>query len=263
LLNRLLADLFRPRQQPDASVRQRLSSQDWPAVIYAIGDVHGCLAQLQDLTAQIVADAADIAGEKWIVMLGDYIDRGPDSAGVIEVLLAPAPAGFRRICLTGNHETLMLEFIDSPSPTASWLRWGGLETLGSYGIAGNRMAELSRSAMIAVLTSHVPDEHLRFLRELPVSLSLPGVIFVHAGLRPGVPLEQQRLEDLLWIREPFLSAPGEPGQLVVHGHTPGLEPEITQGRIGIDTGAFQGGPLTAVRLQQGRDPIFLFAWPPP
>jgi serine/threonine protein phosphatase 1 len=239
----------------------RLATDQWPSVVYAIGDVHGCRDQLVDLQNRIVADAASIGGEKWIVMLGDYIDRGPDPAGVLDILIAPPPTGFRRICLAGNHEIMMLDFLAGRDPDANWLRWGGLETLASYGLGGVLADDAPTPAMRKALSSHVPQEHLMFLNGLSACLSLPGVTFVHAGIRPGVAMELQGVDDLLWIREPFLSDPGIAGHFVVHGHTPGPEPVVTAGRIGVDTGAYDGGPLTALRLQPAAQPVFL-ASPP-
>jgi serine/threonine protein phosphatase 1 len=259
VIQRIFERLFASRQTPPPAERERLSSDTWPAVVYAIGDVHGCLDQLRTMTNMIVEDARDIAGEKWIVMLGDYVDRGPDSAGVLDFLTASPPAGFRRICLAGNHESLLLDFMANPDPDADWLRWGGFETLGSYGISGITFADLPRSTRINVLTGHIPREHIDFLEGLPIALRLPGVTFVHAGLRPGVTFDDQRSDDLIWIREPFLSHDIQSSDRVVHGHTPTDEPVVTPARIGIDTCAFAGGPLTAVRLRPDGEPFFLSA----
>lgn len=252
----MLFNLFRQPAPP--APRPHLSAADWPAVVYAVGDVHGCLDELRALDSNIAEDAAAIEGEKWIVMLGDYIDRGSNSAGVIDRLNAAPPAGFRRICLAGNHETMMLRFLDAPDPNDDWLKFGGQETLYSYGIslpAGNR---LKRKQLKALLDSHIPREHIAFLRELPLTLSLPGTVFVHAGLRPGIDsVERQHEGDLLWIRDEFFDAPPTRDRLVVHGHTPAPEPVSLPGRICVDTGAFATGTLTAARLQQGEPVVFL------
>jgi serine/threonine protein phosphatase 1 len=217
--------------------RTRLSFERWPTIVYAIGDVHGCLTQLVELERRIEADAAGIAGEKWMIALGDYVDRGPRSAQVIEHLLQPPPAGFTRFCLVGNHEQMMLDFLDDPVAHAYWLDEGGIETLDSYGID-----------LFALPDRPIPAPHMRFLRELPISLSLPGWYFVHAGIRPGVSLSAQVDEDLIWIREPFLGAALADGLRVVHGHTPGPLPVATRHRICVDTQCFRTGRLTAARI---------------
>ncbi|UYO00562.1 MAG: serine/threonine protein phosphatase [Devosia sp.] len=259
VISRLFQSILPPRRTP--SGRARLVEAEWPAAIYAIGDVHGCREQLEDLQAAIVADASATQGEKWLVMLGDYVDRGPDSAGVLDLLMRPAPAGFRRICLCGNHEQLMLDFVSSLDLESNWLKWGGLKTLASYGLSPTDLPNMSRKALRQALDYLVPPEHLDFMRGLPVALRLPDVAFVHAGVRPDIAFEDQQDDDLIWIREPFLSTEDHPGYLVVHGHTPESSPTILPHRIGIDTCAFGGGPLTALRLMPGKPVHFLQAFP--
>jgi serine/threonine protein phosphatase 1 len=193
--------------------------------IYAIGDIHGEKALLDDIHRQIAADAAMRPGDKLAVYLGDYIDRGPDSRGVVSALMAgvlPFPAVF----LMGNHEALCLE------PYAGdWLANGGRQTLASYGGA------VSRS-------------HLEWMRALPLTHRHGGWFFAHAGIDPLLPLARQERETLLWIRRPFLEFAGAmpEGVVVVHGHTPKRDPEIRANRIGIDTGACYGGALTCAVL---------------
>ncbi len=238
---------FARANPPPLRAHPHLVAKTWPAAVYAIGDVHGCLAHLQALEALIVADAANIEGEKWIVMLGDYVDRGPNSAGVLDHLLAPPPPGFERFCLAGNHEAMMLDFLSAPAADNTWLSFGGIQTLTSYGIASSvNWSDTRRSR--AIIESHVPAEHIDFLKKLALYLSLPGTVLVHAGIRPGVELERQLEADLLWIRQPFLDAQLPDGQRVVHGHTPSAQPVVTLSRLGIDTGAAATGVLTAVRL---------------
>lgn len=251
------------RKRPAATVagpRARLTATEWPAVVYAIGDIHGCLDELKELEAMIVADAAGVGdGERWLVTLGDYVDRGPYSAQVINHLIAAPPGGFRRIALAGNHEQMLLDFLADPPANAQWLDYGGLDTARSYG-APERNAAPGRPlarAVAADLEGVIPEAHLTFLRALPISLTLPGYCFVHAGLRPGVPLDQQSDDDLLWIREPFLEQAVDSERISVHGHTPVNEPDVRTWRIGIDTGAFASGRLTALRLQPDRPPKFL------
>jgi len=228
--------------------RPRLGAETWPAVVYAIGDIHGCLEEFETLERLILDDAKAVAGEKWIITLGDYVDRGPDSARVLEKLIAPAPEGFERISLCGNHEAMMLDYVDNPVGEGPWLDYGGVETLLSYGIKARDLLMLPKPERKVVLSSHIPAAHLNWMRKLPSMLSLPGTVFVHAGLRPGMALENQAEKDLIWIREPFLSASQLPVDRVVHGHTPGPEPVVTPVRIDVDTGAFASGRLTAVRL---------------
>lgn len=237
--------------------RERLNAEAWPDVVYAIGDVHGCYDELTTLEAMILADAQSQAGEKWIIMLGDYTDRGPNSAAVLDKLCSRPPEGFRRFCLAGNHESMLLDFVANPQSSAVWLQFGGRETLASYGIDVERFLHVSKRRRVQILEGHIPSEHLDFLRGLPVCLSLPGAIFVHAGLRPGVPPERQADTDMQWIREPFLSSNSSEFGLVIHGHTPTPEPEVKTNRIGIDTAAFATSKLTAVRLSEHAQPAYL------
>jgi serine/threonine protein phosphatase 1 len=244
-------------QHNRATARPRLSADTWPAVVYAIGDVHGRLDLLTELEALIAADAETYKGEKWIVNLGDYIDRGPQSAGVIAHLLAPPPQGLHRIALAGNHEQMMLEFLDAPSLSTDWLRMGGLETLLSYGVAADFLSADPLRDLAASVAPHIPASHIDFIRALPISQSLPGYVFVHAGIRPAIALVDQTEDDMLWIRQDFLDAALPDGLTVVHGHTPTREPVATAHRIGIDTGAFASGRLTAVRLAPPAPPLFI------
>lgn len=217
-------------------------------MVYAIGDVHGCYDQLHILTDRIEDDSRDIAGRKLIVMLGDYVDRGPKSASVLDWLCAAPPTGFERIALAGNHEALMLEFVADPRPDSRWLQFGGLDTLISYGISPDSFSRARARERAVLLDATIPTEHLDLLRSLPGMLTLPTAVFVHAGIRPDIPLEAQRDDDLFWIREPFLGAEMPQDMLVVHGHTPNVEPVVAGRRICVDTGAFATGVLTAVRL---------------
>lgn len=210
--------------------------------IYAIGDVHGCDAQLGALHAAIAADAAARPVARVVLVhIGDYVDRGPDSAGVIRRLLGPAPVpGAEVVNLRGNHEALLLaghRAGATPDEEWIWLVNGGTATLRSYGQAPD----------VAV-----PPDHMTFLAGLPVSWRAGGYFFAHAGVRPGVALEKQTEHDLMWMREPFLSATQPLGAVVVHGHTPRDAPEVRPNRINIDTGAVYGGRLTCVVLEGDR-----------
>jgi serine/threonine protein phosphatase 1 len=234
------------------TTRARLRLDPPLPLIYAVGDVHGCLDELIACERRIVDDAADVDGDRLIIMLGDYVDRGPRSAQVIDHLLEPPPAGFERICLAGNHEEAMLRFVDQPRNNMDWLDFGGVETLRSYGVDIERLLRfVDAKALPAVLRDMIPERHLGFIRDLPVAIDAGQHLYVHAGVRPGIALSEQSDRDLMWIREPFLSqGPGFP-VTVVHGHTISQEPAVGRGRLGIDTGAYATGRLTAARIQGG------------
>lgn len=223
-----------------------------PAVVYAIGDVHGCLDALIALEERIVADAGGIEGRKLIVMLGDYLDRGPKSAAVIYHLTASPPAGFERICLRGNHDDAFLAFLDG-DPSGDWvLDHGAEQTFASYGLDMEALAlDSARHVLREVIRAAVPASHVEFLRQLPVLLTIGTDVFVHAGLRPGRPLAEQTDDDLMWIRRSFLDlGPGLPVR-VFHGHTPMREAYVGAERVSLDTHCYRTGRLTAARLQAG------------
>ncbi|ALN72050.1 hypothetical protein M673_04935 [Aureimonas sp. AU20] len=240
------------RSEPGREPLPRLALPGEPTLIYAIGDVHGCLDKLQQLEKRIVADGKRTPGLKLIVMLGDYVDRGPNSAGVLDHLIAPPPEGFRRVCLRGNHDDMLLRFVEGSVDPEWWLEFGGTETLFSYGydlqhLAGNRRRALSD--IMLRFAQEIPHSHLAFLKRLPVVLSTPRYFFCHAGARPGVPLEAQSDEDLMWVRGPFLEHDGPPFErTVIHGHTPTKLPFLSRYRIGVDTNACRGGKLSVARL---------------
>jgi serine/threonine protein phosphatase 1 len=220
--------------------------------IYAVGDVHGCAERLGLMHLAIAEDLADRPVEHALVVhIGDYIDRGPDSAGTIERLLQPFPsvAGAtapHRVYLIGNHEEMLLTALEEGSSNAveRWLANSGGETLASWGLSWRSGPRTWRDA--------IPPRHRGFLRGLGLIYRAGGYAFVHAGLRPGIPLELQTRQDMLWIREPFLSWPGTLPAVVVHGHTPEDRPQVRPHRIGIDTGAVLGGPLTCAMLEANK-----------
>lgn len=255
----ILKNILSVEEDDDRVARTRLIAESRPPLIYAVGDVHGCLLELQRLETRIIADAARFDGPKWIVMLGDYVDRGPQSAQVIDHLLSTAPEGFQRFCLAGNHEQLMAEFFQDPKGNEDWLRFGGLETLLSYGIMAEDLQKNPPGSrqLEHILKSHVPDEHMAFIKDLPTLISVPGFLFVHAGLRPGVTLEQQSDHDLMWIRGEFSDAPRFFEDIVVHGHTPTEVPIYSNGRVCVDTGAFNSGVLSAARISSDGEVQFI------
>lgn len=221
-------------------------------VVYAIGDIHGRVDLLDMLISDIVADAAAGAAERrTLVFLGDYVDRGHDSKSVIDRLIAGPPEGFAQVCLLGNHEAWLLDFLENARAGAGWLMNGGVATLASYGVAarqgglGLERLEAAQSAFRAAL----PETHLSFLNGLSLTWRAGGYVFVHAGVRPNVALDAQDPNDLLWIRDDFLGSNADHGAVVVHGHTISDWPEEKSNRIGIDTGAFATGRLTCLRLE--------------
>jgi serine/threonine protein phosphatase 1 len=220
--------------------------------VYAIGDIHGRLDLLVAMRRLIDDDLARARPDKaMVVLLGDYIDRGPDSRGVVESL-ATTPFPLPSVALLGNHEAMLLSFLDRPSEGETWWRFGGLETAHSYGVEVTEFRRTRDFGEVAQqLRSAIPRDHLEFMRSLRLSYALGGYFFCHAGIRPGVALESQRSEDLLWIREGFIDYPKPLGAIVVHGHTPSEQPSIRENAIGIDTGAYITGRLTCLVLHSG------------
>jgi len=218
--------------------------------IYAIGDIHGRLDLLSRLHQLILEDAVDAnLDARILVYLGDYVDRGPESAGVVDLLSRGTLPQFSAIHLMGNHEDFMLRFLDDTSSGSAWLANGGVATLRSYGVDFDYDDLLRPGQLQDRLFRRVPARHLEFLRGLPLSRVIGDYLFVHAGIRPGVAMELQSPLDLLWIRGDFLNSGVEHGKIVVHGHTITDYPDVRPNRIGIDTGAFATGRLTCLVLQ--------------
>ena len=224
--------------------------------VYAVGDIHGRADLLADLEKKILADWGEHGGKNsFLVFLGDYIDRGPRSRDVIQRLITgfPLPARYLR----GNHDQMLLDFMRDPDIGEDWRRLGGIETLASYGVD---IAEISlgrgfeRAA--SELKSRMPEAHISFFEGLEMSITTERYFFCHAGVRPGVRLNAQNDQDLLWIRQPFLGSEADFGKVVVHGHTPVEEPEILPNRINVDTGAYLTGKLTCLILN-GTVPRFV------
>ncbi|WP_342078326.1 metallophosphoesterase [Yoonia sp. SS1-5] len=247
------------------------------SLLYAIGDIHGQMAMLEHALALIAADGGDDAK---VVFLGDYTDRGPDSQAVIDTLIKGREAGRDWVFIKGNHDRLFSNFVrhgieHDPRVKSgiSWLnpRLGGTATLASYGVTGQMHFErpsqdaletlayytgdsgrITKDALQRIAQQHVPQSHLDFLDELPLTYQTDDLIFVHAGLRPGIPLEKQDPEDLIWIRDGFLESTHDFGKLVVHGHTALDHPTHFGNRIDLDGGAGYGKPLVPA-VFEGRD----------
>ncbi len=227
--------------------------------LYAIGDVHGCDGLLATIHERITADLARRPVAAWLVIhLGDYVDRGPDSAGVLRRLLDYQAAG-RAEFLVGNHDRFLTDFLADPASAGFdlWMANGGIETLGSFGLDGlsaaistdPRLRMRLRLELRAGLAAALPPGAEAFLSKLRPMVRHGDYAFVHAGLRPGVPLEAQELDDLIWIRDRFLASRADHGAVVVHGHTPSERVEVRRNRIGIDTGAVFSGNLTCLVLE--------------
>ncbi len=198
---------------------------------FAIGDIHGCLPSLEALLEKL-NPLLDPQGDA-IVFIGDYVDRGPDPRGVIERIIKLREEFPNVICLMGNHEDLFLNWVTKGEDLELYLYNGGGSTIRSYSKGGR---------------FELPPSHLEFLESLLLYYETDRYLFVHAGLRPGVPLEQQQRMDLLWIRREFIFSMHDFGKIVVFGHTPLREPLVMDNKIGIDTGAVYGGRLTCVEL---------------
>ena len=228
----------------------RLGSVPEGIRIYAIGDIHGRLDLLEAVLARVETDiVVNPALNPIRVFLGDYIDRGPDSRRVLDRLI-DCCAAQPTVCLLGNHEVFLREFLKSPAILPIWRRCGGLATLASYGLAPKiEVDDQSQQALASEFNRIFPSRHSDFLSSLQQYFICGDFFFVHAGVRPGICLTKQSEDDLLWIREDFLLCNDTFGKFVVHGHTPVLEPDIRPNRINIDTGAYVTGRLTCLVLE--------------
>jgi len=237
-------------------------------VVYAIGDIHGRADLLAELHDAIAAHAAGRdATRRLIVYVGDYVSRFPRARDVVRMLLAPAPRGFTRVCLKGNHEDTVVRFLDGELRAGRhWMQYGGDATLAEYGVHSSVAVDRAQAADLEAVrrrfTRALPRAHELFLRSLALSHREGGYAFVHAGLRPGVRPERQAVGTMLWIRDRFLRSEADFGCTVVHGHTIAPAPEVRRNRIGIDTGAYRTGVLTCLVLE-GRSRAFLQTAPAP
>jgi serine/threonine protein phosphatase 1 len=224
--------------------------------IYAVGDVHGRADLLDQVLSRIDGDLASDPNCRPIqVFLGDYIDRGPSSRDVLDRLIKRSRT-HEIVFLKGNHESYVFEFLENPAILDNWRLFGGLETLISYGLKPSINADTLEQAELAkTLAALLPDRHRRFLSNLSPSFTCGDFFFVHAGVKPGIALEHQREEDLLWIRDDFLFCEEDFGKMIVHGHTPVRDPDIRHNRINIDTGAYATGRLTCLIIET--DEVFV------
>ena len=223
--------------------------------LYAIGDIHGRFDLLARLLALIVTDAASYPETpKQLIFLGDYIDRGSDSRSVMRCLIEDLPKDFTPFFLRGNHEQVLLDFLAGDDAILeSWLYFGGTATLASYGLNLYGQRTLSSASVREQAKEKIPASHLDFLKQTLMNYAVGSYYFVHAGIRPGVPLAQQSDQDKLWIRQEFLSSKADHGKMIIHGHTISSHgPDIHPNRIGIDTGAYATGKLTCLVVQDSQ-----------
>lgn len=246
----MLSKLFRSRTKVTAPAVPTVPDG---TIVWAVGDIHGRLDLLQPLLEAIVVDLhASAATRKVVVFLGDYIDRGPDSRGVLQLLVGlSAVQGVEWRFLKGNHEQAMLGFLDDPSTGSRWCEYGGNAALRSYGLRPPDLAHRTEAweRVAADLRHKLTVSETAFLENLELSVTLGDYFFSHAGARPGVSLDRQSPEDLMWIRWPFIESTAAFNRIVVHGHTPTREAHIDRRRIGIDTKAYESGILTGLRLE--------------
>ena len=221
--------------------------------VYAIGDVHGRLDLLDDALRRIEADNEGRGpAQVIIVFLGDLIDRGPSSAQVIERVRTYRRPGFRTVFISGNHEEVLLRLLRGESQfLKDWLRFGGTECARSYGISSTALKRTDPNRAVEVLREKIPKQDQDFLESFVDTFRIGSYLFVHAGVRPGVPLPEQKQSDLRWIRQPFLDNEDDHGFIVVHGHTIAEQIDVRGNRIGLDTGAYRTGVLTAMGLEGG------------
>ena len=244
----MLKALFKSRKagtQPGAEVPVGMR-------VYAIGDIHGRLDLLKNLLAQILADNRHRSpADTQIIFLGDFVDRGPDSSGVLEMLRLLSQTGLNMRFIAGNHEEVMLDALENPTAelTRFFYRIGGRETLISYGISEEEMDALDYEQLAARMVQVVPQDHVEFLRSMESCIVIGDYAFVHAGVSPHIPLAQQQLKALRWIRDDFLNFDGPLEKTIVYGHTITDDVDFGPYRIGLDTGAYKSGKLTAMGLE--------------
>ena len=224
--------------------------------LYAIGDIHGCLDQLDEMHRLIAEEIARDKPEDWrIIHLGDFIDRGPDSRGVLSRLVAARARDPRNIVLLGNHDAGLLDFLAIPTPHSLFARYGGDATSASYGVELRVEDDVALRRTHSALRRAIPRSQLEMLETAATSVSFGDFFFCHAGIKPGVPLEHQRRDELIWIRDEFLEDTHLHPKVVVHGHTPVEQPEFRRNRVNIDTGCYRTGMLTGLVIDQANKRI--------
>lgn len=265
-MRKLVRSLFGQKKTPSRSSAHRPRRQEAlpqqiripvvPPLAYVIGDIHGCLDLYRGLEDKIIEDAA--GAPALLILVGDLIDRGPDSAGVITHAMGPAPSGMERITLMGNHEQMMLSFLKAPRAQIRWLEYGGQTTLTSYGIGAAQMGNFSlpEAELSEKLQSQIPAEHIAWIKALPGAVRLGDRYFIsHSGINAQKPLNAQSAGDLMWTRG--FTGPPPPGVTVIHGHTPIETVDLSGPYIDIDTGVYASDRLSAVRLTPDEAPVLL------
>lgn len=251
----------RKQSKTNKPLQPRLVINEPNSIFYCIGDIHGCIDLYLAAEQKIIQDATHNTNphnNKIIILLGDLIDRGLHSARVIDTMTHPPPQGFKRICLRGNHEDLMLSFIKKPKRNHLWLYNGGLETLASYGIYldAHYAPRSFRNYTKRLIETNIPQNHIDFMKTMPLMIETQNYVFAHAGINPLLPLDAQNEHDLLW--GPFaINDHIHIEKTIVHGHVITTQPKITKTAISIDTGAYRSGKLTTVRLQAKTKPVIL------
>jgi serine/threonine protein phosphatase 1 len=221
--------------------------------LYAVGDVHGRLDCLDDVLSRIEADRASRRSTNDLtIFLGDLVDRGPASFQVVTRVMELATRSLT-VCLAGNHERFLLEALAGGAEMRRWLTSGGGPTLRSYGLELDDQAllDMDPEALVDQFADVLPEAHLQFFWTLPLHAVFGNILFIHAGIRPGQPLSEQSADDQTLIRDAFFEASGSHPGLIVHGHTPQVEPEVVGNRVNIDTGAYMTGRLSCVALENG------------
>lgn len=217
--------------------------------VYAISDIHGRADLLQQMFRVIDADLARLGRVRALhIFLGDYVDRGPDSCATLDLLIERGRK-HESIFLKGNHEAIMASALRDPTAFPAWAQYGGLQTLQSYGLKpSTKPDDAERSELMSAFAQKLPAQHRGFLRNLKLTYTCGDFFFVHAGVRPGIALPDQKEEDLIWIRNEFLDSDENFGKFIVHGHTPVSAPDVRAHRINIDTGAYATGNLTLLTI---------------
>jgi serine/threonine protein phosphatase 1 len=246
--------LFRRSQRPEeyrVPAAPRLFDVGEGRRVYAIGDIHGRCDLLEQMILKIVADQTDRAPVKdfRLILLGDLIDRGPESAAVVETALALSQQWPGFTCVKGNHEEVFADVFTGDPRALRFFRAIGRDTLLSYGMESELIDESDDETLHREILAHVPEAHRDFITDLPNYVEVGDYLFVHAGIRPGIPVEEQDGEDLRWIREDFLASGAEHPHMVVHGHSITEYIDEQPNRIGIDTGAYISEKLTAIGLE--------------